>query len=421
MRLNLLFLFCLLFMAAKGNAATLTGTVTSSTTCAAVSGAKVYALDSSHSVIDSAVTNSAGFYSINIPSTLYTAAGGVVAVVTDSAGAWTTYKPGLDAYCNVVHGNGPVRLIRGVAMLGGDTGIIQACKIWLIRRDINPVTFDTSLTAIDSNIYATRFDSTTPYTFPTMYNFQIPCASASDRYFVKAALLPSDPNYAYYLPTYSDSALVWNAADLLSTPNHLVNVYMKQGTNPGGPGFIGGSVLLGANKSTAVGDPLSSRTLILTTLSGQAIGHTQSDASGKFQFSGIPIGTYKIFGDAAGKSNPALIVTLTQANSSISNVVFEENNKKFEGHLATTGISTASNLAGVSIYPNPAKDVIKVQGLEAYAGLKTIVLRNLAGQELSRQQIEGNLGQISIAALPSGVYLLEVHTMSGSGTFRVVK
>lgn len=421
MKQTLLLVLSLLCLVNKAHANTVSGTVASSTTCAPLSGVVVYAFDSTRSWKDSAVTNASGFYSINIPSTLYTAAGGTLMVSTSTTSNWTIYKPGLDAHCNLITSNGTTwGVVYGDAVLGSGLGNIQAAKLWLIRRDVNPTTLDTVLTAIDSNIYVTRFSPA--QTDANMFRFMVPCVTASDRYLVKAALLPSDPAYMSYMPTYSDSALSWNADTAISiSASPFVHIYMKQGVNPGGPGFIGGSVLLGANKSAGVGDPLNHRILFLTTSTGKGIGYTYSDASGKFSFSNLPLGTYKIFGDAPGKTNPALTLTLSQTNSSVSDVIFEENSKKFEGHLGTTGVSITQGLAGISVYPNPVKDVVRVQGLEAIEGSKTLVLTNLAGLELSRHQISMGEGNISTAALPSGIYLLEVRTNAGNTYFRIVK
>jgi hypothetical protein len=426
MKQLLYILFSLFCLTQASYAATLSGTVYNSGSCTPATGIMVYARDSGYNNIDSAVTNSAGFYSINIPSTLYPTAGGIIHVNTPFVGGWTVYKPGLDAYCNLATAPGASSygIIDVYAYLGAASGTsqnIQAGKIWLIRREVDPVTLDTTLTAIDSSIYATRFNSS--YPFATICRFLLTCWSTSDRYLVKSALLPSDPAYSSYLPTYSDSALVWNASSPISLPSATgsVNIYMKQGANPGGPGFVGGSVVLGANKNAGVGDPLSSRMLLLTKSNGQAVGYTYSDASGKFQFSNLAVGTYKIFGDAAGKANPPLTVTISAGSPSISNIIFEENSKKFEGHFASTGIATISNAGGVSVYPNPAKDMIKVQGLGVFEGVKTLILTNPAGQEVSRQEVKDDQGQIPSTLLPAGVYILEVRTNTVSSFFRVVK
>jgi hypothetical protein len=196
---------------------------------------------------------------------------------------------------------------------------------------------------------------------------------------------------------------------------------MTAGTNPGGPGVIGGSVLVGANKSTAVGDPLSSRLLLLTDNAGLPVAYTYSDASGQFQFPNLAYGTYKIFGDAWGKTNPALTVTISAAKPSITDVVFEENNKTFKGHIGGLNVSGAA-LSGVAVYPNPVTDHVQFSGLSSIGGAKTIVLSDVTGAVVSRLVVEQNgNASISTAALPAGIYMLQLQTTEGSASYKIVK
>src|SRR5437764_808468 len=75
------------------------------------------------------------------------------------------------------------------------------------------------------------------------YHFYCVTASAGDL-LVKAALLSSNSSYWSYLPTYKENSLTWNTAHAASFTLGANNIHMVAGTNPGGPGFIGGSVLL---------------------------------------------------------------------------------------------------------------------------------------------------------------------------------
>jgi hypothetical protein len=420
----LLLLSSLFLTAATASAATLSGTVTSVATCSPMAGQKVYAIDSFMSWSDSAVTNSAGYYSMNIPSTVYAGSVGQLYVSTNACSAHkqiaVDFRPGNDVYGNLVV-CGSSSILYGAVMLGANIADPKAAKVWLIRRDVNPSTFDTSLVAVDS-----VFVTSGPFVWNRgMYQFNMACPAVSDRYLVKAALLSSDPNFASYMPSYFDSGLTWNsrapiAGSAITTGGLYRNLNLKTGSNPGGPGFIGGSVLLGANKTAAVGDPLSSRMLILTTAAGKAIGYTYSDAAGKFKFNNVPLGSYKIFGDAGGKLNPELSFNITTAKPSVANIIFEENDTRFEGRLSTTNVARLNGLPGVSIFPNPATDYVRVNGLGSIKGIKTVVLRSITGQALSRQLVADNCS-VDIAALPAGMYTLSVQTEAGNATYSIVK
>jgi hypothetical protein len=199
-------------------------------------------------------------------------------------------------------------------------------------------------------------------------------------------------------------------------------INLTAGLNPGGSGFIGGSVLLGANKSTGVGDPLKGRILLLTDASGQAVAFTYSDAGGQFSFSNLDYGTYQIFGDAWGKDNPPLTVTLSSASPSVSNIVFEENSSAFRGHYDAVGVPAEPGLASLSVYPNPASSYVSVQGLAAIEGDKQVLLRDIHGRLLSTTHVKAGLdASIPTSQLPPGMYLLQVQTARGTEHYKFIR
>jgi hypothetical protein len=416
-------LICILvcLLAGAAGAATISGTLFSATTCAGVSGQKVYIRDSL-GWRDSLITGSTGAFSFTIPASIL--AGSTLYLSTSNCGL--TFQQGFpyngsSIRSNIVICGTPTGGVYLNVRLGTGSSAPLASGpfvVYLIRRDVDPVTLDTTLTAVDSSYEAVGY---TGFTW-----ISLPCVPAGT-YLMKAALRPGHPNYASYLPTYHDSSLNWNHADTLTTPMlysyAYANVWLVAGTNPGGPGFIGGSVLLGANKSTAVGDPLSSRILLLTdALTGKAVAYTHSDASGQFRFPSLPYGTYKIFGDAGGKTNPPLTVTLSTTQQTVNNIVFEENDKTFKGHFNTLGVGPLAALPGVSVFPNPVTDFANVYGLAAIEGSKTILLSNITGAVISRQTIsQGADATVSTAGLPAGVYLMQVQTEAGNASFRIMK
>ena len=396
-------------------AASVSGTVTNATTGLPASGVAVLVTDSLKSFTDSVITNSAGFYLDSLPTPMSartliisTTACGVLHSanrffngVTSITQNFTVCVP---AITFTLHGS---VLLDSLPNNGPGT-------VYLIRKQYDSLLLDTTLTVIDSM-------STAPTggAFTKTYT-----AIPPGTLLLKAALHPSHPYYSVSLPTYYGAALVWSLATPLSTTNFssstVTNITMMKGVNPGGPGFIGGSVLVGANKTTAVGDPLADRILILTTSAGKPVAYTYSNVSGLFQFTNLAYGTYKIFGDAWGKTNPALTVTITAVRPSISNVLFEENNKTFRGTL-TLGIGNSS-LDGVSIYPNPATDHIQFNGLTAIGGSKTVILSDITGAVITRRTIEqGESPVISTAALSAGMYMLRLQTTGGSASFKIVK
>jgi len=68
----------------------------------------------------------------------------------------------------------------------------------------------------------------------------------------------------------------------------------------------------------------------------------------------------------------------------------------------------------ISIYPNPAKDEITIQSA---VDIQSVRILDLQGKELLRE----NTDKISISALPTGVYLIEITTPKGVGTKKFLK
>ncbi len=411
-----LLLLALILTGLSAAAATLSGTVYSISTSLPVPNQKIYYQSAATLYVDSTLTNSSGGYSFTIP-------GGIpsfdsLKVYTYACGAiaqkWTAYF-GSNVSVNLSICTPPpsgYTLHGTVSLSGANNG---TARLWLIRKQYDSTMMDTTLTAIDSfNTASTGGSYSVTYT-------SLPYGTL----LLKAALTAAHPQYNNYLPTYYTSALVWSSATPLTASNFVsttaTNITMTAGVNPGGQGFISGSVIAGAGKGAVVGDPLANRILILTTSAGVPVGYTFSNSAGKFSFSNLGYNTYKIFGDVWGKLNPALTFTLTQTKPGISNIVFEENSKKFEGRLGPAAISSIA-LEGVTAYPNPFGSTISLSGLNHIEGLKTVVLRDITGKELLHQTYSnGQPVLISTGSLASGIYVLQLFTETGTACFRVLK
>ncbi len=414
-KLSFLVIACCI-LAGFARAATLSGNVTIGTASGTpVVGQTVYYIDSFYKYMDSTVTNSSGAYSFNLPSSMTNPT--YIFLSAPACGSKNTRMvvyTGSSLTSNfILCSSFPT--LHGTVSLGSTTNNGLA-TVYLIRKEYDPVVKDTTLTAIDSIVTASTGGSYSKAYAYTPYGTLL----------LKAALQSSHPSYSAFLPTYYTSSLNWSGATALGSSNFSsttsTNISMTAGTNPGGPGFIGGSVLVGANKSTGVGDPLSSRILLLTNASnGKAVGYTYSSATGQFSFSNLAYGTYYIFGDAWGKTNPQLTVTISASTPSVSNVTFEENNKTFKGHIGNLSVSSAA-LNGVSVYPNPVTDRLQLNGLNAISGSKTIILSDVTGSVISRQVVEQNgTAGIATGALPAGIYLLQLQTSAGNASFKIVK
>jgi hypothetical protein len=363
-----------------------------------------------------ATTNSAGIYSISIPCTW-------------NSGPLTLYAYPPSASCGygsrtVTYSGSSISGLVDTLCYNGISGIVSkqgggaaaSAKVYLVDEyyDSTSTTPITTLTAIDSTV-----TNSSGY-----YSFELNTVMPYHTFYTKAALQPSDPAYSNFLPTYHDSSLVWSSADTIKLSQwqaHAanINISLRGGSNSGGPAFIGGNVLMGANKTTAVGDPVPDRILLLTTSTGQAVAYTYSDATGAFAFPGLPYGSYLLFGDVWGKTNPALAVTVSQTNGTVNNIVFEENSGSFEGHFKSLSVGGPRALEALHIYPNPVKDYVAIGGLTGISGAKTMVLRDATGSVIASYTLNGDI--VSTKTLPAGLYLMQVQTSEGVANFRFVK
>ena len=70
-----------------------------------------------------------------------------------------------------------------------------------------------------------------------------------------------------------------------------IDINMVAGDNPGGPGFIGGSIADGAGKSLS---ELGGIMVILLDANGNPVGFTHTDEDGNYSFDNLAYGTYTI-------------------------------------------------------------------------------------------------------------------------------
>lgn len=427
MRKSLLFIASMVFSVASFAQFTFSGTVLTSTG-APVASQPVYIMtDSSVSGWNPAtmgvgfstwaMTNSAGAYTATLPST--TLSGHPIMAVTGNCTGPNLVNSHTYAGVNITSNftkcvPPPPAALSGIVTLGTGTTPAVGAKVMLIRKHPDSVMIGTSwfftwsLSAVDSAIT----NSTGGYSFTLT-------SPRYDSLLVKAYLLPSHSSYSSYLPTYHSSSLVWTGATAISptvTTSVTANIALIGGTNPGGPGFISGSVLLGANKTTAVGDPLPNRLIILTDAANKPVAYTYSDNAGKFNFAGIAYGTYKIFGDVMGKTSNPLGFTISTSTPSVTTIIFEEKALTFNATMPTGVSSVIGQQHG--IYPNPAKDAITISGLTSDA---TVTIYDMTGRTLVQQAVNAANNTVNIAALATGNYVVKLATAQETTTIKLTK
>ncbi len=371
---------------------------------------------------DQTTTDVNGYYSMPIPGTAPSGCDVHVYTVC-SAGSITTHNyffSGSSSItsdflgCTGITPPPPPLYVSGMVSDGNNpTGPgVEDALVYVIKKEYDSINSDYILTLLDS----AYTDSTGWFyaNWPSGLGF-------FDEVLVKGVMLPASPLYASLLPTYSSSSLLWSGATAAS-PNAPANIMMVPGSNPGGPGFIGGSVLQGANKTTGPGDPLAKRLMLLTDNSNNGIAYQYSDAQGEFSFSNLAYGTYKLFGDVWGKTSTPLIVTISASNPNADDIVFEENSASFEGHFSTSVHQVSANLKSLKLYPNPVMDQFTVTGLDKISGDKELSIYTISGMKVYQKNFtDKKQVVVPSAQLPAGTYMLHISTSEGRISYKMVK
>jgi len=271
---------------------------------------------------------------------------------------------------------------------------------------------DSTISAIDS----TSADSGGYYMFNNL---------PSGSYYLKAALKSNSQYYKDYLPTYYDTTIYWsNAVEEIIYPNGFpvyADIHMIKGSNPGGPGFIGGKVTKGSNYRS---DNFPGIPVILFDAYGKAVAYTYSDEYGNFEFKNLALGGYKVYADHFGINCQQLSVKLTESNKSVSNVQIVVNNdgiKVSVEDLLDNLVESAGNL-----FPNPVDKSINLNILTLKNVEAEITIINILGKKVYSETINLVQGQntISLQAdmLEKGVYLMNLN-IEGKGqlNYRFVK
>jgi hypothetical protein len=235
-----------------------------------------------------------------------------------------------------------------------------------------------------------------------------------------------------YFPTYYhqqlltqgsifwDSAFIIPFADLAMAGVSIINVEFNlvPGNNPGGPGFISGSVLQGANK--APGDGLAGLDVLLLDQQNQPITWTKTDAAGAYHFSNIPLTGLRVFPQFPGKKTTPKDVTLTASAPTAS--------VDFEVSLSITPVEAglAPAYGRSRVQPNPARESATLVLDAARPMQLRYTLCSVQGQALRSAEMDAHTGanslNMSLEALPAGLYF--VHLYEGNqrvATHKLVK
>jgi PKD repeat protein len=292
--------------------------------------------------------------------------------------------------------------LNGYIFAGSGTDTFD---VYLIQHD---TTGGGTLTAIDTQMV---------WGAPAYYSFTN--QNPSHIYYTKAAMKAGTINYPNYMPTYYSTSLVWaNATPInpMSMPPVPANfdIYMQIGTNPGGPGFIGGLISQGANKTTNTAS--TNTEVMLWDMNDAPVAYTYTDGNGSFSFSNLAYGTYKLYPEMLNKTTLPKIVTISANTPSLNNIEMLVQYDSIYDITSTLAIPVA-NFASFKAYPNPTNDKLSLEmDLKENTAL-TISVLEVNGKVIFEKKINVNVGKhlesLNLGNLANGMYFLKVSQGNG--------
>jgi len=228
-------------------------------------------------------------------------------------------------------------------------------------------------------------------------------------YYVKAALLPAHPMYASYIPTYYDSAALWSSANAIVVGNSNIfnlDFSLLAGTNTGGPGFVGGSVIGGGNRGE--GDPVANAQVFITDMNDNVVAFTRTNAQGAYEMTGLAYGDYKMYVDILNKTSYPNIFTLDEGNEGLENANF----LVYADYIrpeSPTGVESIV-LSSAKLFPNPAKNQLTIQSENH---IQQVVIYSVLGEQMIQTKANSNALNIDLSELASGQYIVEIQNETG--------
>lgn len=244
-------------------------------------------------------------------------------------------------------------------------------------------------------------------------------------YIVLASLSPESPGYDENLPTYYGDVLWWDEATVISVPYagfNYFSIVFVEGENPGGEGFIGGSVIdLGftSGNTEERDDPLAFASILLLDENDQPLTHTHSDGEGNFEFANLSWGTYKVYLEIPGHEQQHVVVTIGPDNPEVRNIEFEVEDG------TVTSSNEVQSTERLLVYPNPVNDQLNVLIENAVERETMLIITDSYGKQQAAYRMQLNAKSqtevLNVASLAPGIYFLSLNQGGAVKTVRFVK
>ncbi len=292
------------------------------------------------------------------------------------------------------------------AMIHGevtDPWNIDSTEIWLIKYDSTTKI----LSAVDSVLsLRTSQASQRPYSF---YGI------APGVYRIKAAIHKGTMQFGQKLPgpapTYYGTSLFWNTAQTITVGANdtlKIDFALIMDSIQVGRGFIGGSVLQGANKGTANG--IGGMTVFLLDANDNFKAYAITDANGDYKFDSVPDGSYKVYPEQLNYISSGASITIDATNQSHAAVNFERSNQNKTINLKPTTITNVNGQDVFTVYPNPASSAVNISWANANSEQANIRIINITGKQVLNTTVTmTGVTTVDVSTMPTGLYLMNIN------------
>ncbi len=289
--------------------------------------------------------------------------------------------------------------------------ILDAGNAYLIGLDSLSGTYSYSaITTVDSSGY---------YCF-----FNIPVGT----YIIIADPSPNSIYYNDYLPTYYGDVINWSDATLiyagLGTSTNGMDIHLVFTPGPvAGNGSISGNVIQAGAKLLTGGDPIANVEIVLMDNSNNPLATAFSDANGHFAFSGIALGSYKIYGEYAGLQAVSAVIELTTTSTSVNNVQINVG----AGTIAASVEEMYSDfIASVSeVYPNPSSAQFNISVSALKNTTITISITDMFGKKVFENAYSAAAGSnvytMNGTGFSAGIYTISIKSDKGKSVNKLMQ
>jgi PKD repeat protein len=260
----------------------------------------------------------------------------------------------------------------------------------------------------------------TPYTYTSTNNDGSYLIDLPKGYYLLQADFAFNPrNATFYLPTYYRNKLNWDNSDVitLNTNRNDIDINLIPfNYEENGFGGISGKILYGTGVGNndgqiPAGAPVNKMLVFLLDENGKAVAYNHSNAEGRFDFSKLPLGNYKVWAEMAGKVTTPAEVSITSQKSTVTgvNIIVGKN-------TVTTSVSksTFTEQNWLKLYPNPASQFVHLSANDPQSSIASISIYDSNGRlVLSSSPKQENDVTIDLSAFTNGLY--SIHIMNTNG------